>query len=116
MTDERFRQRLREHLDAGFGDVPADVARRLQQARVDALAAGARWHPPAWWKPAGALVLAGLLVVAVIFRLPGGEGRLPATAMDADLELIAADDSLQFYEELDFYQWLVSEDGASDAG
>ncbi len=115
MNDERFRKRVREHLDAGLDEVPDGVTRRLRQARAAAVAASAR-RPALSWPPAGALVLGGLLLMALFLRPPGNEARLPETLTESDLELIAADDSLQFYEELDFYQWLSTMEGNRDAG
>jgi len=115
MTDEPFCKRLRDHLDAGLGEVPDEVARRLRQARATAVAGGKRRFD-GYWKPAAALVLAGLLLMALFLRPPREEAVLPDTVAVTDLELIAADDSLQFYDDLDFYQWLLSVERNSDAG
>ncbi len=58
-----------------------------------------------WWKPVAAFAVAASLVLAVIIW-PSGTEDMPTGEL-LDLELIAADDSLQLYEELDFYQWLA---------
>ena len=63
---------------------------------------------------AGGFALASMLLVAIgVWQFGGHErGNGMAQAMD-DLELIASSDSLQLYEDLEFYQWLdVIEDNA----
>ncbi len=113
MDDGRFEQRIRETLDAGLDTLDPAVTRRLRQARAAAVEQAGRRATRAL-RPAAALVLAGMLVAAVFLR-PAGEGpELPA-ADPVDLEIIAADDSLRFYEELEFYQWLA-EEAEADAG
>ena len=54
-----------------------------------------------------------LLVAIGVWQFIGNEkGNGMAYAME-DLELIASSDSLQLYEDLEFYQWLdVIEDNA----
>ncbi len=111
MDDDRFETRIRDTLDEGLEGITPDVARRLRRARHEAIArADRRLHR---WAPAAALVFASLVLAAIILRPAENPVDLPVTA--TDLEIIAADDSLQFYEELDFYQWLAAETGR-DAG
>lgn len=112
MDDDRFEYRLRARLDQGLEDIDPDVTRRLRLARQVALEQGARRFRFGW-VPAAAAVFAGLLMAAIFLRPADDGAGLPDMA--SDLEIIAADDSLQFYEELDFYQWLATE-SVSDAG
>ena len=112
MDDDRFETRIRDALDEGLDGIAPDVARRLRRARHEAIAQADR-RSLRRWAPAAALALASLVLAAVILRPAEKPAELPLTA--ADLEIIAADDSLQFYEELDFYQWLATETGR-DAG
>lgn len=62
---------------------------------------------------AGGLALAGVALVAVMLWHPGMQSLAPATA-PGDLELLSSNNSLEFYQNLDFYQWL--QETQSDAG
>jgi len=106
MDDDRFETRIRGALDQGLEGIEPDVARRLRRARHEAIAQADRPRLRRW-APAAALALASLVLAVVILGPAKKPADLPLTA--ADLEIIAADDSLQFYEELDFYQWLAVE-------
>lgn len=110
--NEEFAQRIRARLDADYETLEPDIARRLQQARRRALAAVKPVSPP-FWQPAIGFAVAALLVLAVVIR-PGMQPEIPSPVALGDLELIAADDSLQLFEELDFYEWLAESE--LDAG
>ena len=68
-----------------------------------------------YWKPAGGFAVAATLLVAIgVWQFGGNQqgieefserGTIIAQNME-DLELIASSDSMQFYEDLEFYQWL----------
>ncbi len=111
-TDREFEQRIREELDANLEALDPAIARRLQQARREALDAVKPAHHP-FWQPAIGFAVAALLVLAVVIW-PGMRQDTPPSVALTDFELIAADDSLQLFEELDFYEWLAESD--LDAG
>jgi ferric-dicitrate binding protein FerR (iron transport regulator) len=87
---------------------------RLRAARLNAAA-----HSPGrrrFWTLAGgvaaagmALALAGVIWLRVPSELPNAQPTEPPLA---DLELLATD-SPDFYGNLDFYEWLASQSGAS---
>ena len=105
--DSKLNNRIRTTLDASVDNLDPDVSRRLQQARHAALETAAKPRMP-FWQPAGAFALASILLLSV-FVWPDRQ-NMPEPAALADLELITADDSLQLYEDLDFYQWLLESD------
>ncbi len=109
--DSKLNNRIRSTLDASLDKLDPDVRRRLQQARHAALETSAKPRMP-FWQPAGALLLVSVLLLSV-FIWPERQ-NMPAPMALADLELMTADDSLQLYEDLDFYQWLLESD--SNAG
>lgn len=109
--DSKLKNRIRNMLDASLEDLDPDVCRRLQQARHTALETSTKAHMP-FWQPAGALLLVSVMLL-IIFIWPERQ-NLPEPVTLADVELMTADDSLQLYEDLDFYQWLLEND--SNAG
>ncbi len=108
--DNKLNQRIRTALDASVDELDPDISRRLRQARHAALETATKPRPP-FWQPAGAFALASILVLS-IFLWPDRDTRqvAPEAAALADLELITTNDSLQLYEDLDFYQWLLESD------
>jgi len=105
--DSKLNKRIRTALDASVENLDPSVSRHLQQARHAALETAAKPRMP-FWQPAGAFALASILLLSV-FVWPDRQ-NMPEPAALADLELITADDSLQLYEDLDFYQWLLESD------
>ena len=106
--DSKLKKRIRRMLDTSLEDLDPDVCRRLQQARHTALETSTKAHMPFWQPAAGALLLVSVMLLTV-FIWPERQ-NLPEPVTLADMELITADDSLQLYEDLDFYQWLLESD------
>jgi hypothetical protein len=104
--DARLIAEVRRALDEGATHLDAATRARLAQARGRAQARRpARWH---WWLPAGGAVLASLLVAAVWLGQPA---PVPGNGLDSvtDFELLTANDDLELFEQMDFYQWLEEE-------
>jgi hypothetical protein len=111
--DKSFTQNIQNALDNGIEELDADVSRRLRLARYQALEAYQEKHN--YWKPASGFALATMLLVAIGVWQFGGNQRsieqfnerdtVIAQSIE-DLELIASSDSMQFYQDLEFYQWL----------
>ena len=113
MNDDRsFTSKVRQVLDTGTEELDTDISRRLRLARYQALESYEEKH--SYWKPAGGFALATMLLAAIGVWQFGGTDRGNGMAQTVeDLELIASSDSLQLYEDLEFYQWLdVIEDNA----
>jgi len=108
-----FVERTRQALEQG-APLDAETADRLRQARRRAVRAAGRraWragllsggHPRLAGAAAGGLALAGAALVAVLLWHPGHRPVPPARAVD--LELLTSKNSLEFYRDLDFYEWL----------
>ncbi len=105
--DSKLNNWIRNTLDSSVDNLEPGINRRLQQARHAALKTGVKPRR-SFWQPAGALILASILLLAVFIR-PERQS-VPEPVALADLELITTDDSLQLYENLDFYQWLLEND------
>ncbi|HKK04832.1 MAG TPA: hypothetical protein VKA50_03190 [Gammaproteobacteria bacterium] len=114
--NQGFVERVRTALDeSDMLDAWAEA--RLRAARGRAVQA-ARACRPSWARSlfgagrgvrltgaAGGLALAGAAVVAVLLWQPGHR-PVPSAPVAGDLELITSKNSLEFYRDLDFYEWL----------
>ena len=113
MNDEQsFLNNIRQALDNSSESLDADITRQLSLARYRALEQYEQKH--SYWRPAGGVALATMLLVAIgVWQFSGYERSNGMAQNMDDLELMASSDSLQLYEDLEFYQWLdVIEDNA----
>jgi hypothetical protein len=108
---ESVRRELDEHAEA----LDAATRSRLNRARQSALmrteAARPRWpgsaRPLRVWLPAGAAAALALAVALHPTMLERGRRRTRAAAAAVeDLELIQQSESLELYEDQEFYAWL----------
>ncbi len=112
-NDQTFTKAVKRSLDQAADSLDADTVTRLRTARKQAIAAH-RQHRRPWinvWMPAGA-VAAGLAVMVATFMWFTVPSSLPPSDIE-DLELLAAHEGIEFYSDLDFYDWLATQ---SDAG
>lgn len=123
-NDKRFADAIRAQLDDSLNDYDAATLSRLNQARQRALdelpKAGRRpWHWPA-------LAFASALALVVLIGFPRGETPMaPAhndvalwdiELSDDEVALLASEDDLEMFEDLEFYAWLEQQqdwDGSS---
>jgi len=105
---EQWLEKIKQDLEQSSEQLDSETRTRLLTARRKALEAlperPSSWLTN-WWQPAGAVAMVAAAVFAVILW----QGRLGPDAeliQSTDMELIAASDNLNFYEELEFYQWL----------
>jgi len=110
-------------LDESAAGLDAPTLSRLNRARQAALAGGRPRAVRSWFLPTGlAGVCVLLLAVAawVSYTPPGAAGLpvLPLTASassnSSDIDLVSGDDSLELYQDLEFYAWLDAQDQGSD--
>ena len=113
--NEDFEKRSAELLRESAQNLSGHVRSRLTQARHAALEE-ARRSRSAWqwrvWAPAGGFAIAVVLAV-VLWRGGGPAQEFPVPAAVAtehsaidDLELLAANESFELLEDLEFYAWL----------
>ena len=104
-------ERIRQQLDASTRDLDAATLSRLNQARQAALQAAPRPKSPPWLWPM-ALAAAGSLALAVAIwpRVVPPTVLPPEGAASADdFSMLAGEEQLELYEELDFYAWLEAQ-------
>lgn len=104
-SDSPLLAHIKNILDESEQQLTPETLRRLQQARVLATQ-----HQPAtpWWVNAtsiGVTAGIGLLAVNLWLNHPLPRSNLPFE----DVELLSGEQNLEFYRELEFYQWLEDE-------
>lgn len=110
MNDERdteVQQQVRAELDAKVDALDANVTAGLSAARhraLDQLQAKPRWQPVIGWAVAATLVVA----VSLWWQQAPISNGMSAD----DFELLVSGDGIELYEDLEFYDWLSSENDA----
>lgn len=110
--DERLVAMVKEHLDAGVDALDNRTTARLRAARLKAVesARGRRgWFRLPRWVAVGGFATAAAAILAVGVWLSDAP-RESAVATADDLEIVAAQDQMQLYEDLEFYRWLATQE------
>ena len=124
--EREIEQRARELFAESVAGLDGHTRSRLSRARAAAVAAaGARpamsWLAPWRLLPAG--IAAALVAVVVVLQTPESPVAPAASVVLNDLDLLLEGENLDFFEELEFYAWLLEqpellevEAGADDNG
>lgn len=108
--DEQFLSRVRANLDAAEEQLDGATRTRLAAIRREAVQQGQGGSWREWLVPVG-----GLAAVATVAALsinlwmappPGEETAFPLE----DMALLSDSEGPEFYENLEFYQWLENEE------
>ena len=114
-SDEQFAQEARRLFDASVDELDAATLSMLNQGRQRALAEA---HSPGRemmrWVPAAGVAAAVLIGVMVTLPDRGSTDVMPAAV--ADMEILLGEDSIEMFEELEFYSVLDVMDEADDVG
>lgn len=113
--DERMIQTVRRELDRSTGDLDGAIAGRLAEIRAKAVAeAGRRHFPflPRWVTVGGVATLTAAAVAGIIWFSSPSVEPVPVAVQDdpEQIELIAANDHIQLYEDIEFYHWLAAQE------
>lgn len=110
-----FLERTKKALDQSADRLDEATSHALASARAQALTLAARKQSlrarlmpnplRAWMVPAGALTSVALTVIALALLVR--EPQLTTPLASEDLELLSSSESLDLYEELEFYRWLA---------
>ena len=107
-NEKEFLDFARQRLNQGVENLDADTRHKLISMRNRAMniRETKSWFPQ--WAP---LPVMGLLTAALFFILvyvkPSPLSK-PDTGLE-DLEILASSDQLEFYENLDFYDWFANQ-------
>jgi hypothetical protein len=110
---------IEQALDSSTEALDSTTLAKLRQIRHDALMLSPR--PPVqtnrWWVPMGAV---GVTAAAALVATWLTTTVAPQAHVDGieDIEILASADNTDLYEQMDFYEWLESQQGnkQSDAG
>ena len=108
--ETKFLTDVKRVLDESVDNLDGATLSRLTQARNEAV--DRKRHRSRFLLPFGAISagLAAAGVIAVLLLQPGPTPQVPDLA---DISLLGSDEPLEFYEDMEFYQWLLeSEEGA----
>ncbi len=118
-TNDSLTQKITQSLNQQVEALDAATLLRLQQARIHALEQTKRTQkftqPKMMW--AGGLVTFTTLSIILILMWPKPQELAPILTPDiTDIALLIDDESIDFYEDLDFYIWLEQKElDTSDA-
>ena len=112
---EEFEKKAKVLLDESLDDLSPEITRRLQQARYAALETA---KPRSFWsfypQAATAVFAVAVISVSLLVNFDGHKLNNTELAMEADMEMLIANESLDLLEDLEFMQWLMeSEEYAS---
>ena len=113
---QRFADRAKRDFDESVEGLDAATLSRLNRSRQAALEQlGAPKRTWVQWMPATGLAAAVLLAV-VTFR--GGSEIDVLQAPASDFEILISEESIEMFEDLEFYSWLATQEleGDSDLG
>ena len=110
MTDhDKVTEATRAHLDRSLDDLDPKITERLAARREKALQAASMERRGMRRTPmAIAGVAASVVMAAVLVTFSGGTDAPQQTP--EDIELMAAEEPLEFYQDLEFYLWLEQQD------
>lgn len=108
---DAFVEKVKIHLDASVETLEERTVSRLRQVRLDTLEAveGRRFFRIPRWVTASGFATLAVVVVAGSFWFADHRRNLAASNLE-DIEIVAANDHIQLYEDLEFYRWLAAED------
>lgn len=110
MTDkqEQFQAAAKKQLDQGLEQLDEGTLRGLRQARLQALETSggvSRWQA---WAPG--MAVASVVVIAATLWLAVPDPQLLSAPGFDELDLMVDSQSLEFYEDVDFYYWLAMDE------
>lgn len=111
-VDKKFQQAAKEQLDLSTEQIDAETLARLRQARVQALTANEHKERRSWQPVFGGFATASVAVVVAFIWLGGDRATMPVTSGFEDMEMLSSAETIEFYEDYEFYQWLEDEDMA----
>ena len=114
--DMDLKKSVKAILDQDVNQMDDQIVGQLRQIRRNAMAE--KGNPAVFrWNRlrislAGAAV--GFMIVLIALTVYKGSNRPMTSSLLEDMDIITAKENLDFYEDLDFYAWLVEEENVSE--
>lgn len=107
-NDNKLINDIKETLDESVDSLDANILSRIRQVRAQAVEKSGNQSVNWFGVVAGGLATASVMALAIIIvtQTSDTSSNLPVD----DIELISSSDSLELYEDLEFYEWLEDED------
>ncbi|MCH8039896.1 MAG: hypothetical protein IH977_06050 [Nitrospinae bacterium] len=112
-NDQAFVAFAKQQLDQSVEPLDSETVTRLRAMRYEALHSQPQRIP--WLWPASGLATACTAILALVlwWSGPTENGHLGVGGLVEDLDLLAAADNFDLYEDLEFYSWLAEQDQSS---
>jgi hypothetical protein len=111
--EKHFLEKARNLLNEGVENLDRQTCQSLQNIRIGALRAMEKSRSGLLvsfrWIMVGGFATATVAAVALFFWLSTSPENLPAKQAE-DFEIITSQEKIDFYQNLDFYRWLVTEE------
>ncbi len=105
-NQSQFEQRAREVLHCGEQLLDEKTLARLAHARNEAVLEMSRGSRRTW--PIAAAIAASLVVALIWSRWPQPE--VPGAELLESMDLLVAEESIEFYQDLEFLEWAELEE------
>ncbi len=111
MQEQAFLDKASDALDKSCDSMDGQTLSRLNRIRHAAIEHGKQSQGRTFLSPFGGLITACVLVFVVSVFYPGQSNvKVPVTPDGGtaieDLDILTSTESLEFFENLEFYQWL----------
>lgn len=104
--EQRWLHTAKALLDRSADELDQPTTLRLQRARVRAMTGRPRSARSGRWMFAGGLTTASAMILASVVWFSKPAAVIPLHEAD-DVEVVTAAEHLEFYDEIEFYQWLA---------
>jgi len=117
INDDPLISHVRDALDDSVDRIDAETSQKIIAARKNALALNkSKWAPKGISLPklfTVAATAASIFIAVIIVNSQLNVPHLDSSGETEALELATTQDSIELYEELEFYTWLAEEDVTS---
>ncbi|MDX8395354.1 MAG: hypothetical protein R8K22_02960 [Mariprofundaceae bacterium] len=103
--DNKLFDQIRQQLDHDAEQIDAKTRFQLTQTRKQALQSQTPQQHISWRIPGVISAISVGFLVIVLWQQPSDDNTVP-TWPNSDFELLATEEDIEFYEDLDFYDWL----------
>jgi len=117
VNDEKLVSHVRDALDDSVNRIDAETSQKIVAARKSALALNeSKWTLKRFSMPkifAVAATAFSIFIAVIIVNSQLNHPQLDSSGETEAIELAATQDSIELYEEIEFYTWLAEEDVTS---